>query len=46
VVLAMYMREPASERVPVDGFASFMLILLSIFTIILGIFPGWFNNWL
>ena len=46
VVMAMYMKEPAGERVAVDGFASFMLIALSIFTFIMGIFPGWFNNWL
>src|SRR5688572_10821208 len=46
VVIAMYMKEPAGEKVAVDGFAAFMLIALSIFTIIMGIFPGWFNNWL
>ncbi|MFC5269243.1 NADH-quinone oxidoreductase subunit N [Adhaeribacter terreus] len=46
VVMAMYMKEPAGEKVAVDGFAAFMLIVLSIFTFVLGLFPGWFNNWL
>ena len=46
VVLAMYMKAPEGDKVAVDGFAAFMLLALSIFTIILGIFPGWFNNWL
>ena len=46
VVIAMYMKEPAGERVAVDGFAAFMLVVLSLLTFIMGIFPGWFNNWL
>jgi len=46
VVMAMYMKEPAGEKVAVDGFAAFMLIFLSIFTFVMGIFPGWFNDWL
>lgn len=46
VVMAMYMKAPAGEKVAVDGFAAFMLIFLSIFTFVMGIFPGWFNDWL
>ncbi len=40
------MKEPAGERIAVDPFAAFMLIALSIFTFIMGIFPNWFNEWL
>jgi NADH-quinone oxidoreductase subunit N len=40
------MKEPAGERIAVDPFAAFTLIVLSILTFMLGIMPGWFNNWL
>ncbi|KAA9340959.1 NADH-quinone oxidoreductase subunit N [Adhaeribacter soli] len=44
VVIAMYMRDAEGERIAVDPFAAFMLIVLSIFTILMGVAPGLFNN--
>ena len=44
VVIAMYMRDAEGEKIAVDPFAAFMLVFLSIFTILMGVAPGLFNN--
>jgi NADH-quinone oxidoreductase subunit N len=44
VVIAMYMKEPADEPVPVNGSAAFALLLMALLTVVLGIFPGLLSN--
>ncbi|WP_192823118.1 NADH-quinone oxidoreductase subunit N [Rufibacter sp. LB8] len=44
VIIAMYMKEPAGERVAVDSFATFTLIALVFLTVIMGVVPGLFSN--
>jgi NADH-quinone oxidoreductase subunit N len=44
VVIAMYMKEPAGEPVPVNGMAALALVLMALLTIVLGIFPGLLSN--
>jgi NADH-quinone oxidoreductase subunit N len=44
VVIAMYMKEPAGEQVPVSGTAAFALLVMALLTIVLGIFPGLLSN--
>lgn len=44
VVIAMYLREPAGETVPVGGAAAFMLLLMALLTVVIGIFPGLLSN--
>jgi NADH-quinone oxidoreductase subunit N len=44
VIIAMYLKDPAGERVPVDSFATFTLISLLVLTVLMGIVPGLFHN--
>lgn len=44
VIIAMYMREPSGDRVPVSSVASFALIFITVLTFILGIAPGLLSN--
>jgi NADH-quinone oxidoreductase subunit N len=44
VVIAMYMKEPAGEPVPVSGAAAFALLVMALLTVVLGIFPGMLSN--
>lgn len=44
VVMAMYMKTGEGDKIAVDPFAAFMLVVLSVFTILMGVAPGLFNN--
>jgi NADH-quinone oxidoreductase subunit N len=44
VVIAMYMKAPAGEPVPVNTSAALILLVMAALTIVLGIFPGLLSN--
>ncbi|AMM50475.1 NADH dehydrogenase [Rufibacter sp. DG15C] len=44
VIIAMYMKEPAGERITVDALASFTLIALVVLTVLMGVLPDLFND--
>ena len=44
VIIAMYMREPSGDRVPVGSVATFALIFMTVLTFVLGIAPGLLSN--
>lgn len=44
VVIAMYMKAPSGEAVPVSGAQAFALLVMALLTVALGIFPGLLSN--
>ncbi|RNI33241.1 NADH-quinone oxidoreductase subunit N [Rufibacter immobilis] len=44
VIIAMYMKEPAGDRISVDPLATFTLISLVVLTVLMGVMPGLFSN--
>ncbi|WP_207433135.1 NADH-quinone oxidoreductase subunit N [Sabulibacter ruber] len=44
VIIAMYMKEPAGDRIALDPLATFTLISLVVLTVLMGVAPGLFSN--
>ncbi|MFB9865429.1 NADH-quinone oxidoreductase subunit N [Rufibacter immobilis] len=44
VIIAMYMKETAGDRISVDPLATFTLISLVVLTVLMGVMPGLFSN--